>query len=487
LPVWAGFGYTPQLRDVQPSGRDQAAARRRRAGWTQSDLKRKIERQEVSKMARTLLLVVAVTGIITLAPGLRAQAGGQTPATQNTGQKNWKDRAEYDLYDAITKDNNPQTKLEKLNQWKEKYAASDFVDQRQEAFLTTYAALGQIQQALDAAKEILARDPNDFTALYYTAFLSPQLVAVTKQQPAEDQLAQAEKASNSILTASKPASLTDAQWQAAKGPAEEVAHKTLGWVAMQRKQPDTAEAEFKKALAANPSDSEVSYWLGIVILQERKPEKQAEALYDYARAAAYDSQGATLAAPSREAVKKQLTDFYTRYHGSTEGLDQILAVAKASPTAAPDFKIVSTTDLEKARLEKEQAEAAANPSLALWKQIKTALTAPDGDTYFNSSMKGTLLPEFSGKVVSMTPALKPKAVVVAIENGTTGDATLKFETPLPGKVAAGTVLKFQGMPESYTGNPFMVTFAVEKSKMTGWTGTNPAPAHKAVHHKAAAQ
>jgi len=98
-----------------------------------------------------------------------------------------------------------------------------------------------------------------------------------------------------------------------------------------------------------------------------------------------------------------------------------------------------------------------------------------------------VLPEFTGKVVSMTPALKPTTVVVAIENGTSGDATLKFGTPLPGKVAPGTTLKFQGVPASYTGNPFMVTFAVEKSKLTGWTGTNPAPARKAVHHRAAAQ
>ena len=319
--------------------------------------------------ARKLLLTAAATGLLLFAPtGLRAQAGGQTPATQNTGQKNWKDRAEYDLYDAIQKDTSPQTRLEKLNQWKEKYPTTDFIDLRQTAFLTTYAALGQIQNALNTAKEILARDPNDFSALYYTAFLTPQLVAVTKQPPTEDQLSASEKAANSILTASKPANLTDAQWQQAKTAAEAVAHKDLGWVAMQRKQPDAAETEFKKALGLNPQDTEVSYWLGIVILQERKPEKQAEALYDYARAAAYDGQGATITAQGRIAVKQQLTDLYTRYHGSADGLDQLLLQAKASPNPPPDLKILSTADIEKAKLEKEQAEAAANPSLALWKE-----------------------------------------------------------------------------------------------------------------------
>lgn len=437
--------------------------------------------------ARKLLLTVAVSGVLTLAPVvLRAQGAGQTPATQNTGQKNWKDRAEYDLYDAITKDTSPQTRLEKLNQWKEKYPKTDFIDLRQTAFLTTYAALGQIQQALDSAKEILARDPNDFSALYYTAFLSPQLVAVTKQPPTEDQLSAAEKAGNGILNASKPANLTDAQWQTAKTAAEAVAHKDLGWVAMQRKQPDAAETEFKKALGLNPNDTEVSYWLGIVILQERKPEKQAEALYDYARAASYDGQGATITAPGRDAVKKQLTDLYTRFHGSADGLDQLLQQAKSVALPPADFKIQSTADLEKAKLEKQQQEAAAHPDLALWSNIKAALTAADGANYFDSSMKGAMLPggangvqKFRGKVISMEPAMRPKTVVVGIENASVPDATLRFETALPGKVDPGTELSFSGVPESYTANPFMVVFKVDRKDVEGWTGTNPAPARRA--------
>ena len=143
---------------------------------------------------RKLLLAVAVTGTLTLAaPGLKAQPSGQTPATQNTGQKNWKDRAEYDLYDAIQKDQNPQTRFEKLNQWKEKYPSTDFSDLRQTAFLTTYAATGKIQDALNTAKEMLAANPSDFTPLYYTALLTPQLVALNLK-PTDDQLATAEKA-----------------------------------------------------------------------------------------------------------------------------------------------------------------------------------------------------------------------------------------------------------------------------------------------------
>jgi hypothetical protein len=77
--------------------------------------------------------------------------------------------------------------------------------------------------------------------------------------------------------------------------------------------------------------------------------------------------------------------------------------------------------------------------------------------------------------------------VLALEDGTTGDATLKFEMPLPGKVDAGTELTFEGQAESYTTSPFMVVFAVEKEDLHGWTGKNAAPAKKAAPKKAPAQ
>lgn len=460
------------------------------AGPAEFRLKNHIfERREVLMQARKIFVAVAVTGILTLAPvGLRAQGAQGTPATQNTGQKNWKDRAEYDLYDAITKDQNPQSRLEKLNQWKEKYPSTDFIDLRQQAFLTTYAALGKVQEALNTAKEILARDPKDFTGLYYTALLTPQLVAVNIK-PSDDQLSAAESAARAILAGAKPANVSDADWQKAKTDVEAIAHKTLGWVAMQRKQWDQAETEFKSSLGLNPKDSEIAYWLGTVILQERKPEKQAEALYYYARAAAYDGQGA-LAPAGRDAVKKTLTDLYTKYHGSAEGLDQILASARTNPNPPAGFNIASTADIEKAKLEKEQAEAKAHPDLALWNTIKTALMAPDGQSYFDSSMKGAMLPggangvqKFKGTVISMEPAVRPKTVVIGIANATTPDATLKFAAPLPGKVEPGTVLSFSGVAESYSTNPFMVTFNVERKDLEGWTGTNPAPARRPVHRR----
>jgi tetratricopeptide (TPR) repeat protein len=423
-----------------------------------------------------LLLAVAVTGIMALAPmGLRAQ-GDKPPAK---AEPQWKDRAEYDLADAIAKDTNPQTKLEKLNEWKAKYPATDFLAIRQRNFLRAYADARRVEEALNTAKEILATDPNDFYGIYYTAFETP-LLAGTK--PTEDQLSAAEKASNAILSEPpKPTEVADADWSQIKSAAQSIAHKTLGWVALQRNQYDNAEAEIKKVLAATPNDSEVSFWLGIAILRQQKTDRYPEAFYDYARAAAYDGPG-SLAPPGRATVKAQLQGFYTKFHGSAEGLEALLELAKNSPTPPPDFKILSTVDQGKIDEEKGKQEDVAHPDLAIWRNIKAALQAPEGAAYFAEHMKDVTLPggyngvqKFKGKVISMQPALKPRTVVIGVENGSMADAKLKFETPLTGKVELGTELAFSGRPESFTAAPFQIVFNVDKKDLEGWTGTNPKP------------
>jgi tetratricopeptide (TPR) repeat protein len=404
----------------------------------------------------------------------------QAGAAAATGQKNWKDRDEYDLYNSITTDQNPQTRLDKLNQWKTKYPTTDFMAERRNLFLTTYAAVGQAPNALNEAKEILAADPKDFTALYWTTILAPQ------QQPSPDSIDQATKAANALLNGGldtqfaadkKPANVTDAQWKTARQAVEAAAHKTLGWAAMQQKNWDQAEAEFQKSLALDPNDGTVDYYLGTVIASEKKPEKIPTALFYFARAAVYDGPN-SLAPQGRQQVLTYVQNQYKNYHGNMDGFDQLQAQAKANPNPPADFKIVSVADIQKAQIEKENAEMAANPQLALWKSIKEQLTGANGQQYFDSSMKDTLMPELSGKVVSLEPATRPKTVVLALLDGTTPDATLKFETALPGKVDPGTTLSFQGVPQSYTTSPFMVVFNVDKEHLKGWTGTAPAPARR---------
>src|SRR5271163_1262812 len=169
------------------------------------------------------VFAAALAGVLTVGP-VRALAQGAAPAAK----QDWKDRAEYDLFAAIQADTTPASRLDKLNQWKDKYPQTDFDLQRRQLFLATYVALNQPAKAWDAAKDVLAADPKDFTGLYYTMLLTPLIPSATPEQ-----IDAGSKAANALLSggldaqfdpAKKPATVTDAQWTQTRTAVEEACH-----------------------------------------------------------------------------------------------------------------------------------------------------------------------------------------------------------------------------------------------------------------------
>ncbi len=420
------------------------------------------------------LSAIVIAGALCLAPTwMRGQA---TAPSSSAPQKNWKDRTEYDLFDAITKDTNPKTKLDKLQQWLKQYPQTDYVNERRTLLLATYFQLGMAKEAVDVAKQVLANEPNNFSALFITVSFTQALAG---QNPTPDVLDQGESAAKALLAILDkiPPNFTEEQWKNQRPQIEALAHTTLGWVALQKKNWSPAEAEFQKTLQLNPNDGQVDYYMGTAIASEKDPAKMPTALFYFARAATYEGAGA-LNPAGRQQVMAYVQRAYKGFHGSDDGFNNLLAAAKAAALPPADFHIKNATEIAEDLQKKAAEDAAKNPELTLWKNLKAELTGPDGANYFNSSMKGAQVPTLKGKVVKLEPETKPKTVIVALEDGTTPDATLKFEMALPGKVDLGTELSFEGVPESYTTSPFMVVFNVEPDKLHGWTGKNPPPVRR---------
>ena len=208
------------------------------------------------------------------------------------------------------------------------------------------------------------------------------------------------------------------------------------------------------------------------MLEQNKtnPEKQPVALYYFARAASYEGPN-SLPASDRKNLMTYLNTAYVKYHGSEEGLAMLVGSAKSFAAPPPGFQIKSAAQIEKERIEAEQMFDKTHPEKALWKDLKAALTAPAGETYFETNMKDALVPRLKGRLVATSPASKPKELVLAIENSA-GDVTLKLDGALPGKMEPGAEIEFEGIAKSFTKDPFMVTFDAEKAKVTGWTGKN---------------
>ncbi|HSB14369.1 MAG TPA: hypothetical protein VLE22_07910 [Bryobacteraceae bacterium] len=421
------------------------------------------------RLSRTLILVALVALIA--APG----ASGQEV------KKNVKDRAEYDLYVAISKEADNNKKLQLLNEWKQKYPATDFKEERLEFYLFTYQGLNRAADMYETAKELVALNPKNIRGLSWVLVLTPTL---GKNTP--DILDTGEKAANSLLSSidtlfaasAKPAATSEADWTKARTDSESLAHKTLGWVAMQRKDYAAAEKQFKESLKDNPNAGEVSYWLGTVLVSQRVAEKQAEALFHFARASTYEGPGA-LSAQGRAEINKYFEKVYNSYHGSAEGIDALRQAAKTSATPPEGFKIKSSYEVA---LEKEEELKRTNPMLALWLNVRSELTGANGPQYWEGQVKGAGLPggvsgvsKFKGKLVSHAPAKNPKELVLAISDASTPEVTLKLDEAMAGAADPGTEIEFEGVAAEFSKDPFMLTFDVEKAKVSGW----PAPVKKA--------
>lgn len=389
-------------------------------------------------------------------------------------QKNWKDPAEYDLYSAAAKETDARKRIAGLDVWKAKYPSTDYAYERLVLYLKGYEELKDTQKLVATLNEMLAVNPKDLQVMraIMVMILSPQF-----QDSGPQAWDNAEKVATAALSnvSGKPASATDAEWAVTRKSIEALSHTTLGWVAMNRKQNDIAEREFIASLRNEPNSAQLALWLGNVVRADKSPEKQSQALFYFARAAAYDGPG-SLPPDARQKMDEFLKRLYNSYHGPDQaGLDQLKALARSQPLPPEGFLIKQAAQIA---VEKQEELQKSNPQLALWLSLKSELTGANGQTYFDSSMKGAIVPggaagvqSFKGSVISA----KANEIIVGIADSSTPEVTLKLDSPMTNKPAPGTQLEFSGMAESFAAEPFMVTFQVERGKVKGLQPTPQRP------------
>ena len=404
-----------------------------------------------------------------LSPLTQCWGALQAPAAQ----KQPKDREEFDLFNNVLKETDPAKKLQLLDQWKQKYPDSAYKDDRLQIYMQTYQQANQLPKAVETANELLGLSPDEFSAYYTIASLTPFLGSTDAKV-----LGDGEKAANGLLRTlephfapdKKPANVADADWAQGKKAAQIVAHQALGWIAWQQKKLDVGEQEFLKTLELSPTAAQVSYWLGNVLLAQKNPDKYTLTLFSFARAAAFDGTGA-LAPAGRQQIETFLTKLYTNYHGADpKGLTELKTLAKASHLPPAEFKIKSSAEVE---VEKEEELKKRDPLLAFFLTVKQGLTGSDGSKFWES-MKGTAMPQMRGTVLTATPPLRPKTFTLAMSQSKEAEVTLILDTPLPRKLDPGAVIEFvEAEPTEFTPSPFMIK--MQGGKITSGLPEAPPP------------
>ncbi|MBV8073581.1 MAG: hypothetical protein JO270_27045 [Acidobacteriaceae bacterium] len=403
-----------------------------------------------------------------------AQAAAQ-PGGQQAGQKNYKDRGEYDLYSKVTQTQDPKERLQLLNTWQDKYPQTDFSQERLQYFVATLAQLAPNDpqartQLLQKANDLLKVDPKNFQAMYYTSLFGPGVGGTSCSSDVTSQVqTSAQGVVDNINTpfdaSKKPQNMSQADFDKAKNAALAIAHNALAWVDSCKKDNAGAENEYKASLQANPDQGNISAAYAKLLYDDKKTP---DALFEYARAAEYTGPGPSLPPATRTQLQDFFNKAYQGYHGGTDGADQILNQAKTDALPPAGFNIVSANQAAQGEADKLNARIQSDPGFKIWYAVEQSLQQK-GDAFFNSDVKDAEIPGgaqgvkwFKGTVISLDPPDAPTKVVLGVQDEKTPDATLLFSKPLTpdalNTIKPGSQIEFSGVADSYTANPYMLTF-----------------------------
>jgi tetratricopeptide (TPR) repeat protein len=317
------------------------------------------------------------------------------------------------------------------------------------------------------ARDILQVNPNNTTAMLVLSYAFMQ-TPLTETDPAlQQKLADAEAnakhgidAANALV---KPASVSDAAFQASKNTMLATNYQAEAIVGLYRKDYAASLVAFKQAAAITPNDGALFYRIGDTLAKER-PVKWDDALWAFARAVALDGPGAMNAA-GKQQVDSYLTRAYTAYHGSAEGLDELKQQAKAAPFAPDGFHIKT-----KAELAPPPPPTPVEPPIPddvtkmSFGQIEVVLGKDDDKSKeVFGKLKAAGGMDLEGVIVSSTPPAAPRTVRIAVlkktqETPGAYDIVLMLAAPTtPARVAKGKTVEFQGAVKEFKPEPFSLT------------------------------
>ncbi|HEY8056956.1 MAG TPA: hypothetical protein VIE13_13705 [Terriglobales bacterium] len=383
---------------------------------------------------------------IVVSPAFQGASCPTPAATIPADKKGWKHGAEeYADFTAVTKATGAQ-KTQLALAFAEKYPDSDYrITALQMAMSAQAATPGQQADAVKTAQE-LSKSPAADASELLSADVIEAYVVPTITQPNDPEM---QTKMNSLLQAA-----TCGEQLAASAPAAQQARfaailgKAKGYAQLNLKDYDGAIATLTQLTQTDANDAMLYYWMGIAQVTKATPNYDA-GIFDLAKA--------SVLAPQTPAISTYLNTVYTSYHGSAEGLENVLNVARSNSAPPADFKIASKVDLENASamanyqkaLAAQQAALLASPSFA---GIEARLKNADMSAGEWKKVKGVTY-EVTGIVTAVTS--KSVDVAVGAKDAATAKADLHviMAAPFAKTPKVGQTVDVSGKTESFQPNP----------------------------------
>ncbi len=409
------------------------------------------------KMTRMVMLPALVL-LLSLAPRSHAQdqqqpAQAQQSAQGTEGRKpQWKSREEYDDFQKIAAEKDPQKKIALAEAAIQKYPNSDFKDAAYVQEIAAYQQLNQPDKAIEAARKALQANPDNLDALSYLSYTFPYTFkpadanASTELSEAESN---AKKGLEELQKLQKPANVTEEQFNSYVKPKRAIMNTTLGFVAFQRKDYASAITSLKAAIEDNPSDPLAFSLLGQAYIYSNPPDYD-NGLWNLARSVALAKAANS---PNAAALQKFYSQAYEARHGSDQGEQDLINQASASVTPPAGFKVAVAERHKPTGNEfvdafygmEDDLKAGGDTAQQAWEKLKGQ---PFGGPGFVDSVEKGSDPGSCLIHVDITPDSKAKDGVY--------DVDLKDSQPGCKDLAKGDPVRFQGTIASYTNTPSFV-------------------------------
>jgi len=424
-------------------------------------------------MRKSIVVFMVVSAMLAAAVAQQPEQPGQQPAAGAAApaqQKTIKDPAEYNAYVNALNQTNPNQKAIALEGFLQQYPNSVMKPDALDLLMSVYQQTQNTQKVKETAQRLLQVDPNNLKALALMTYLSAQNPAEAAQY--------GQRGIQALQTATKPPAMNDADWAKLKSAVTPIFYSAVGQNALANKDYATAAKNLQEAVNANPNDLTSVYSLATAYL-EMKP---ANPLGFW-----YIAKAVNLAAPvpqQQAAILRYARARYDRYHGGEDGWNTIMQQA-ATQTAPPaDFTVKpAPTPAEQAGILAQQ-KPVSQMSFDEIQLIFTSGNQQAADKVWNDLKDKST--GFEAKVISATPTKLMLAATYDDIQNNVADVDMTMTAPLPARYVppTGKMVKVEGVPVSYTANPFMIT--MNKGVLGGSEKPEPAKkpaAKKPVHRK----
>jgi tetratricopeptide (TPR) repeat protein len=392
-----------------------------------------------------VVLVLAFTAVAVTSPRAAfAQAGG----SQSGGSQAPLDPAEYNSYVSAVQSTNVQEKIAGLEGFLQRYPNSTVKEAALEQLMAAYQQAGNAAKMFETADKLLQAFPNNLRGLAVMAYT--KRAAAQQGQDAATNAAAAEEYGNrglkALPAAPKPEGMSDADFQKLKSQYSLIFNGAVGFGELQKKNFSAAAEHLQAAVQQDPSSFYDVYQLGLADAQMSPMNPLG--LFYLARAVVMSNNNAD--------VNNVAVYYYTKYHGTKDDWDKVMAAAKESPTPPPAFTVAPAPS--PAEIAKKLADS-KDPKQLSFDELQLILVYGQQDVVGKvwGAVKGSTIP-FVAQVIDANKSKLTLAATYEDIQNKQADVEVTMIAPIPAAMMpkVGDQIQIQGKPDTYTAKPFMV-------------------------------